>query len=72
MTLKYDDKNNGIKLPIYTHNDNISGSIDIDMDKCKKWEHLGVRLELVGQIETTSNKNVSSSEFMSMGRELEP
>jgi vacuolar protein sorting-associated protein 26 len=35
-------------MPIYSGNDNITGNVDVKMDKCKKFEHLGIKLELIG------------------------
>lgn len=72
LTLRYDSKNEPVKYPIFSHGDSISGSIEFKMEKCKKYEHTGIKLELIGQIETMANKSSSSSEFMSMAREIEP
>jgi len=40
VTLRQDPKTGaGVKYPIYTDNDTISGNVHIKMDKAKKWEH---------------------------------
>jgi len=51
--------------------DDISGSVEIQVGKGKRLEHTGVRIEIVGRIECFFDKN-QSSDFMSMSRELEP
>ena len=48
LTMKHDLDNNPVKLPIFCHNDSIGGTIEIKMNKCRKYEHQGIRLELVG------------------------
>lgn len=48
---RFNDKQLGIlKLPIYHVDDDISGIIEIKMNKLKKVEHMGVRVELLGRI----------------------
>jgi len=59
------------KLPLYTGDDDISGRIEVTLPKGKKFEHTGLRIELVGKIESYVDAK-QSSDFMSMGRELEP
>ena len=38
------------RLPIYTGDDDLSGTIDVKLSKGKKLEHLGIRVELIGHI----------------------
>ena len=73
MTVK--DKNSKLgepttqKYPIYIGDDKVSGRIDIRTKK--KFEHLGVKIELVGLIEV-QNDAAPNSTFMSYGLDLEP
>ncbi|CAD8186298.1 unnamed protein product [Paramecium octaurelia] len=70
-TARFNDKQQGfIKLPVYQGDDDISGVVDLKMNKNKKIEHLGIRIELIGRIEILNDQK-QSSDFMSMGRELE-
>lgn len=59
------------KLPIYLSEDDISGVVEIRMNKAKNFQHLGVRIDLVGYIEIINDK-AQNTEFMSNSRELEP
>ncbi|CAD8058956.1 unnamed protein product [Paramecium primaurelia] len=69
---RFVDKQLGVlKLPVYTGDDDISGVVEVKMNKQKKIEHLGIRIELVGRIEIINDQK-QSSDFMSMSRELEP
>ncbi len=59
------------KLPVYTGDDDISGVVEVRLQNTRKFEHLGVRLELVGHLEMFSDKSLST-DFISMSKELEP
>lgn len=55
------------KLPIYSDNDDISGIVKVELKDTKKYEHLGVRVMLVGYlgtliiiVEIFSDKNLST------------
>ena len=37
-----------IKLPVYSKNDDISGTVTIQLKDTKKYEHLGIKCFLVG------------------------
>lgn len=41
-------KGEKIKLPIYTANDDISGEVKVELKDTKKYEHLGVKIMLIG------------------------
>lgn len=45
--------------------------VEVRMNKNKKIEHMGIRIELIGRIEIINDQK-QSSDFMSMSRELEP
>jgi len=66
-----DKEGQSVKLPLYTGDDDISGTVELSMGKLKKFEHQGVKVELIGHIECLTDPKLSS-DFMSMGRELEP
>eukprot|EP01017_Pseudomicrothorax_dubius_P030069 TRINITY_DN370_c0_g1_i1.p1 TRINITY_DN370_c0_g1~~TRINITY_DN370_c0_g1_i1.p1 ORF type:complete len:299 (-),score=111.39 TRINITY_DN370_c0_g1_i1:132-1028(-) len=64
------DKDNVMKLPLYQGDDDISGVVEVKLNKAKKLEHLGVKIELIGRIEVPQDSK-QSSDFMSIGKELE-
>jgi hypothetical protein len=37
-------------LPIYVGEDDISGVVAVQLSDCKKFEHLGVKIELIGHL----------------------
>jgi hypothetical protein len=39
-------------LPVYTGNDDISGTISVELKDTKKYEHLGIKCNLVGYLGT--------------------
>jgi len=64
---------NGDPLPLYlfTGNDNITGTVTISLKQGKKLEHIGIKIELIGQIELMYDRG-NPYEFTSLVRELEP
>lgn len=58
-----------LKLPVYKGDDKISGRVEVRSRK--KFEHMGIKVELVGLIEVAGDV-VQSSTFMSNGLDLEP
>lgn len=73
MIVKSKDPNSGevtsAKIPIYKGDDKISGKIDIRSRK--RFDHMGIRVELIGQIEVAGDASQTST-FMSNGLDLEP
>ncbi|CAD8092417.1 unnamed protein product [Paramecium sonneborni] len=68
---RFNDKQQGlIGLPVYSGNDDITGLVDLKMNKNKKIDHLGLRIELLGRIEIINDQK-QSSDFISLGKELE-
>lgn len=59
-----------VKLPLFQGEDDISGKAEINIGNSKKLEHTGIRVELIGKIESYVDAK-QSSDFMSIGRELE-
>jgi len=49
----------------------VKGDVEISLSKGKKLDHLGIRVELIGQIENLLDKNQSST-FLQLVRDLEP
>jgi hypothetical protein len=37
-----------IKLPVFTKNDDMSGTVEVKLKDTKKYEHLGIKCFLVG------------------------
>jgi vacuolar protein sorting-associated protein 26 len=71
-------KGEKVKLPIYTANDDISGTITVQLKDTKKYEHLGIKCFLIGYLcnlrinsEIFSSKDLCT-EFMSLSKEMEP
>lgn len=45
-----DANKNVVKLPIYGGEDDISGTVTVKLEGTKKFEHLGIRVELIGHL----------------------
>lgn len=73
MIIKTKDPSTGelqpSKIPVFKGDDKISGRVEVRSRK--KFEHLGIKVELVGMIEVSGDV-VQSSTFMSNGLDLEP
>lgn len=69
ITIK-DKEGNAQKLPLFHVDDDLSGEVQISPGS-NKIEHVGIKIELVGYIESYYDKS-QSSEFMAITRELEP
>lgn len=59
------------KLPLFVGDDKLRGEVEIRPQGGKKFEHMGIKVELIGQIDVASEKVVSSN-FMSLGSDIEP
>ena len=59
------------RIPVYTDNDTVKGRLDVRLHKKKKFEHNGIKVELLGIIETSDGQGGQST-FMSNGMDLEP
>lgn len=57
------------KLPIYKDGESVKGNVTIRTREGRKVEHLGVKVQLLGSIETNTD-SVVSSDFLSMATEL--
>eukprot|EP01083_Nonionella_stella_P138400 421162_1 len=57
------------KIPIFSSNEAISGTVDINVEQGKKLEHLGIKIELLGQTEMFHDRG-NFYEFCSVVREL--
>ena len=68
VTIKEKDDTT-INLPLYKGEDDISGRVEVNIGKSKKLEHMGIRIELIGRIESYADSK-QSSDFVSMGKEL--
>lgn len=56
-------------VPIYSTDEPVKGGVEIKVDPGKKIEHLGIKIELVGQIEMFHDRG-NCHEFCSVVREL--
>lgn len=61
----------GEKCPIFSDGEDISGTATISLKPGKKFEHYGIKLELIGQINVMNDKT-NSYDFFSMSKDLEP
>ncbi|KXZ45685.1 hypothetical protein GPECTOR_51g670 [Gonium pectorale] len=59
------------ELPLYTNKDDILGDIRVTPLTTKKFEHQGIRIQLIGQIELLSERG-QPHDFVSLVRELAP
>jgi len=66
-----DKKGELVKLPTFFDRENVSGKILINLNKTKKLEHNGIKVELIGAIEHHQDKK-NSSKFIALTRDLEP
>jgi len=66
-----DKSGNSRKIPVFTDGEDITGKVQVQMNKTKKLEHQGIKIELVGQIEMFYEKT-GTSDFVSLSRDLEP
>lgn len=57
------------KLPIYKDGESVKGTVTIRTREGRKVEHFGVRVQLLGSIETNTD-SVVSDDFLSMATEL--
>lgn len=64
------DPETSVKLPVYASDDKINGRVEVKLDKKKKFDHMGIKVELIGLIETNSDKILGST-FMSNAMDLE-
>ena len=59
------------KLPTFNDRENVTGKVIINLNKTKKMEHTGIKIELVGLIENLQDKK-NVSRFISLAKDLEP
>lgn len=57
------------KLPIYKDGESVKGVVTLRTKEGRKLEHLGVRVQLLGSIETNTD-GILSSEFLTLATEL--
>jgi len=60
-----------VKLPTFFDREDISGKVIINLNKIKKLEHTGIKIELTGSIEQLNDKK-NVSRFITITRDLEP
>lgn len=59
------------KVPTFYDRESVSGKVIINLNKLKKFEHTGIKIELLGVIEQLNNKG-NASRFITLTRDLEP
>jgi len=60
-----------MKIPIFTDGEDVTGSVTVGMAGIKKFDHQGIRIELVGQIEIMGESG-KANEYLNLQRQLEP
>jgi vacuolar protein sorting-associated protein 26 len=50
--LKFRENHKNVKLPIYSGNDDISGVVIVEVKDTRRFEHLGLRIEIIGHLGT--------------------
>ena len=60
-----------IKLPTFYDRENVTGKVIINLNKTKKLEHHGIKIELLGLIEHCQDKK-NVSRFITLAKDLEP
>lgn len=61
----------GVKLATFRDRENITGKVIINLNKIKKFEHKGIKIELIGMIENLHDKK-NVSKFINLTKDLEP
>lgn len=61
----------GDRVPIYTDGEDICGTASIMVKPGKRVEHLGIKVEIVGRIESTTDRS-GAYDFFSIAKDLEP
>lgn len=56
-----DKQGNTFKAPVFSDGEDIKGQVAITLNKNKRIEHLGIRVELIGVIENLYDKNQNST-----------
>lgn len=64
------DKRSGDRLPIFTGNEPVSGCVTVLVAPGKRLEHLGIKIELIGQIEYFYERG-TQHKFTALVRELD-
>ncbi len=59
------------KLPTFYDRENVTGKVIINLNKTKKLEHFGIKIELFGTIQNLQEKT-NFSRFISLAKDLEP
>jgi len=59
------------KAPVFMDGEDVRGQVMINLNKGKKLDHLGVRVELIGVIENLYDKS-QNTVFLQLVRDLEP
>jgi vacuolar protein sorting-associated protein 26 len=60
-----------LSLPAFSDREDVSGKVIINLNKIKKLEHTGIKIELIGLIEQINDKK-NASRFITITRDLEP
>ena len=68
VAIEFADDKNGTR--VFGRNDAVRGTVTVEVAGGKKLEHLGIKIELIGQIELLYDRN-GQYEFTSLVRELE-
>lgn len=63
--------NETFKLPAFYDRESVTGKVIINLNKIKKLEHQGIKVELLGLIESYQDKK-NVSRFITLAKDLEP
>lgn len=70
--VQYKNENGDVeRLYLFTGNETVAGTVNVTLKNNKKIEHIGMKIELIGQIELLYDRS-NPYEFTSLVRELEP
>lgn len=59
-----------ILLPCFRNKDTLTGKVEINLNKSNPLEHLGIKIELIGEIHMLVDRG-STSQFICLSRDLE-
>jgi len=61
----------GERVPIFSDGEDISGTVSVNIKPGKRLDHGGIKIELVGQVDTLYDRS-NSYDFFSITKDLEP
>lgn len=68
----FKNKSGEIELPTFRDKEDVSGKVIINIKSTKRYEHKGIKIELVGSLESLDDNKGSNTKFITLAKDLEP